>query len=174
MDAIVLAISFCTGAYDGSWFDLYNHASATALSPMLRWHGNGNVSSSNARWCEISAAINSLVLRVSATCSSGENLCLHILPVIGSYPPIPVSHASLIDIEVGSWNTMELRDIPSFAYLMNWSHSLRSFFVSVEMRVLQCFLAYSSSRLIRLIKCLACGMMNATWLILPTRVARVW
>lgn len=141
---------------------------------MLRWHGNGDLSSSSARRCDISAARNSFVLRVNAICSSGENLCLHILPVIGLYPPIPVSHASLIDIEVGSRNTMELRDIPSFAYLMNWSHSLRSFFVSVEIRVLRCFRALSSSRLIRLMKCLACGMMNATWLILPTRVARVW
>eukprot|EP00956_Cyclotella_meneghiniana_P016828 scaffold26896_cov44-Cyclotella_meneghiniana.AAC.4 len=40
------------------------------------------------------------MFRVNALCSISENSCLHILPLKGSYPPIPVSQASLMEIEL--------------------------------------------------------------------------
>ena len=82
LSAICLAIWFWIGDVSGSWFDLYNHASATVLSPMFRWHGYGE-SSSSASCCDIWAARNSLVFRVKDICSSLVNLCLHILPFKG-------------------------------------------------------------------------------------------
>lgn len=50
-----------------------------------------------------------------AVCSSSVNSCRHILPVIASYPPMPVSHASLIEIDVGLRKTMLFREMPFLA-----------------------------------------------------------
>ena len=77
-------MAFWIGEVSGSWFGLYSQASATVLSPMFKWHGNGDGSSWRLSSCEICAARNSFVLRVRDTCSSTENLYRHIFPVTGS------------------------------------------------------------------------------------------
>lgn len=103
--------------------------------------------------------MNSLVFKVNACCCSIVNSCLHISPVNMSYPPMPVSQASLIEIEVGVRKTIELRDIPATAYFMNSSQSFKSSLVSVERYVVLFLFALCSSRLTLFIKCLAWGMM---------------
>ena len=94
---------------------MYIQASATVLSPMFRWQGNGESSSSSPSCCDICAARNSFVLSVKEICSSVVNLCRHILPSIGLYPPIPVSQASLMDTDVGVLKMTELMEIPCCA-----------------------------------------------------------
>ena len=96
------------------------------LSPTLRWHGNGESSSSRLSSCDIADAKNSFVFNVNETCSSLVNSYLHILPVMGSYPPMPVSQASLTEMEVGCRKTTELIEMPSLAYSMNLSQRWRS------------------------------------------------
>lgn len=100
---------------------------------MLMWHGYGDLSLIRASSWDIAPAKNSLVFSVKARCSLGVNSCRHIFPVIGSNPPIPVSQAamSVMEMDVGHLNTMEFREIPSAAYLMKRSQSLRSNFVSL-------------------------------------------
>ena len=65
---------------------------------------------------------------------------------------MPVSHASLMEIEVGALNITELIDIPFSAYSMNFSQSCRSWRVSFESLVVLCFSARRSSFRILLMK----------------------
>lgn len=73
------------------------------------------MSSSRASSWEIAPARNSFVFSVNARCSSGVNSCLHIFPVMGSKPPIPVSQASVTEMDVGFLNTIEFSEIPDAA-----------------------------------------------------------
>ena len=99
---------------------------------------------------------------MNALCSSNVNSCLHILPVIGSKPPMPVSQASVTEMEVGFLKTIEFSEIPDAAYSMNRSQSSRSSFVSLVSLVDLYLSALDSSLLTRFMKWRACGIMLPT------------
>eukprot|EP00956_Cyclotella_meneghiniana_P005497 scaffold7028_cov40-Cyclotella_meneghiniana.AAC.2 len=52
---------------------------------------------------------------VNEICCSRVNSYLHISPLTGLYPPMPVSHASLIETDVGIRKITKLIDMPSLA-----------------------------------------------------------